>query len=126
MQPWQATHGAAFAVGVAPLHRMTSLPRTDHFLRPGQNNLRYPFHWALHQSVLQKCAFGRDLDQTGVVVSHNAVDWPASQEKSQDCKTGGSGSEMLERMSAHNRTNRIDLLVKEFQQLGQRIKRCSG
>jgi transcriptional regulator with XRE-family HTH domain len=51
-------------------------------------------------------------------VLHDAVDWPASQEKSQDCETGGSGGEMLERMSAHNRANRIDLLVKEFQQLG--------
>jgi hypothetical protein len=92
MQPWQATHGAAFAVSVAPLHRMTSLPRTDHFLRPGQNNLRDPFHWALHQSVLQKCPFRRDLDRPGAAVLHDAVDWPASQEKSQDCETGGSGN----------------------------------
>jgi hypothetical protein len=75
---------------------------------------------------LQKCPFGRDLNQPGVVVLHDAVDWPASLEKSQDRATSGSCSEMLERMSAQNRANRIDLLVKEFQQLGQRIKRRSG
>ena len=43
---------------------------------------------------------------------HDAIDWSASLEKSQDCETGGSRSEMLERMSAQYRANRIDLLVK--------------
>jgi hypothetical protein len=54
MQPWQATHGAAFAVSAAPLHRMDfvapngplPLARSEH---------RDPFHRALHRSVLQKC-----------------------------------------------------------------------
>src|ERR1700730_17192138 len=57
---------------------------------------------------------------------HDAIDWSASLEKSQDCETGGSCSEMLERMSAQNRANRINFLVKVFQQLGQRIEGCSG
>src|SRR5580704_9864598 len=66
------------------------------------------------------------ISYPGVVVLRDTVDGPASQKKSQDCETGGRGSEMLERMSAHNRTDRIDLFVKEFQQLGQRVKHRSN
>src|ERR1700732_4823397 len=70
--------------------------------------------------------FRRDPDQPGVFVLRDAIDWPASLEKSEDREPSGSCSEMLERMSAQNRASRIDLLVKEFQQLGQRIEGCSG
>src|ERR1700721_239653 len=57
-----------------------------------------------------------------LVTLHDAIDWPTRLEKSQDCETGGGCSEMLERMSAHNRAKRIDLRVVGFQQLGQRIE----
>src|ERR1700730_7984504 len=61
-----------------------------------------------------------------LVALQDAIDWSAGLEKSEDCEPGGSCSEMLERMPAQNRANRIDLLVKEFQQLGQRVEGCSG
>src|ERR1700730_13810942 len=61
-----------------------------------------------------------------LVALQAAIDWSTVLEKSENCEPGGSCSEMLERMSAQNRANRIDLLVKEFQQLGQRIEGRSG
>src|ERR1700681_4966348 len=61
-----------------------------------------------------------------LIALQDAIDWSTGLEKSEDCEPGGNCSEMLERMSAQNRANRIDLLVKEFQQLGQRIEGRSG
>src|ERR1700716_3674290 len=61
-----------------------------------------------------------------LIALQDAIDWSTGLEKSEDCEPGGSCSEMLERMSAQNRANRIDLLVQEFQQLGQRIEGRSG
>src|ERR1700731_5094489 len=61
-----------------------------------------------------------------LVALQDAIDWSTGLEKWEDCEPGGSCSEMLKRMSAQNRANRIDFLVKVFQQLGQRIEGCSG
>src|SRR3981081_1671502 len=61
-----------------------------------------------------------------LIALQDAIDWSTGLEKSEDCEPGGSCSAMIERMSAQNRANRIDLRVKEFQQLGQRIEGRSG
>ena len=49
---------------------------------------------------------------------NDALDCSPCLEKSQNCEAGDRGSDMLERMSAHNRANGKDLLVEKFQQLG--------
>ena len=72
------------------------------------------------------CLVARKRPEDGSSRLHDAIDWSASLEKSQDCKTGGSRSEMLECMSTQNRAERIDLLVEEFQQLGVEDFRSFG
>jgi len=49
------------------------------------------------------CPVPRKRPEDGSSRLHDAIDWSASLEKSQDCETGGSCSEMLERMSTQNR-----------------------
>src|SRR5450755_2420068 len=72
------------------------------------------------------CPVPRERPEDGSSRLHDAIDWSTGLEKFEDSEPGGSCSEMLERMSAQNRANRIDFLVKEFQQLGQRVEGRSG